>query len=183
MSERCTSASRPTKHRRRSPAHIGSCIRTTTTSGNRFTSTDPRPRRDTDAPHRRSWLPHPRCAIVSLTAARQTRCANCRLRLADVHRCHLGSGHTVPPQQRRIWQKVPARNDGGGRRVLRRRRRRMAGCTADQFQELAGPPGGRRVAPRAVSQQSGRDFYRCHGSLGHRRLDVRARRRRGRLRQ
>ena len=71
---------------------------------------------------------------------------------ADVYRCHLGRGHTVPPQQRCIRQKISARNDGRGRRVLRRRRRRMAGRAADQFQKLAGPPGdGRRRSTRCIA--------------------------------
>ena len=68
------------------------------------------------------WLPRPRCASCRSAAARQTAPSNRRLRSADVHRRHVGCGHTVPPQQRRIRQKVPARNDGVGRRVLRRRR-------------------------------------------------------------
>ena len=59
----------------------------------------------------------------------------------------------------------------------------MAGCAADQFPELAGPAGSERVAPRAVSQQSERDLFRCHRAIGPRRLDVRAWRRRGGLRQ
>ena len=80
----------------------------------------------------------------------------------DLHRCHQGGWHPLPPRQRGRSARSTCRKRWARARVPRRRRRRLAGRPLGQLDDVAGP-SARRSLLGALPQQPRRHVHRRHG--------------------